>query len=65
MLMSRLSILIAIILLASCGGGGGGGANTSSPDGDDPTPSGAQNNSPTIEGRVVDGPLSGARVFWI
>ena len=26
-------------------------------------PSGAQNNSPTIEGRVVDGPLSGARVF--
>ena len=63
MLMSRLSILIAIILLASCGGGGGGGANTSSSDGDDPTPSGAQNNSPTIEGRVVDGPLSGARVF--
>ena len=64
MLMSRLSILIAIILLASCGGGGGGGNESGGGDnGGDRTPSGSQNNSPTIEGRVVDGPLSGAKVF--
>ena len=53
MLMSRLSILLAVILLASCGGGGGGG-NGSGDNGDDRTPSGSQNNSSTIDGQSTD-----------
>ena len=46
------------LLLAACGGGGGGGGGSSSPNGPR-----RRSRTVSLGGRVLDGPISGARVY--
>lgn len=51
------SVVLASVLGAGCGGGGGGGGGTGSN-------APAVPPNPTITGKVIDGYITGATVFW-